>query len=130
NIILAWFITFNFVNIAWVFFRAKEWNDAIKVLEGMFGVNGVVLPSFLQNKVAFLEGYGVEFGNWLGTSGMELKTIVWIVLALIISVLFKNSMQLMQKFVPSFKTAFISAFLFLWASLNLNKISEFLYFNF
>ena len=33
---LAWFITFNFVNIAWIFFRAKEWDDAIKVLNGMF----------------------------------------------------------------------------------------------
>ncbi|MDH4945508.1 MBOAT family protein, partial [Sulfurimonas sp. C5] len=32
NSILAWFITFNFINIAWVFFRAKEWDDAIKVL--------------------------------------------------------------------------------------------------
>ncbi|MGB6019807.1 MAG: MBOAT family O-acyltransferase, partial [Sulfurimonadaceae bacterium] len=33
--ILAWFITFNFINIAWVFFRAREWDDAIKVLTGM-----------------------------------------------------------------------------------------------
>lgn len=36
NSMLAWFITFNFVNIAWVFFRAKEWDDALKVLDGMF----------------------------------------------------------------------------------------------
>jgi len=36
NNILAWFITFNFVNITWVFFRAKSWEDAIKVLKGMF----------------------------------------------------------------------------------------------
>ena len=41
NTVLAWFITFNFVNIAWVFFRAKEWDDALKVLSGMMGVNGV-----------------------------------------------------------------------------------------
>ena len=27
---LAWLITFNFINIAWVFFRAKEWGDAVK----------------------------------------------------------------------------------------------------
>ncbi|HIP44808.1 MAG TPA: MBOAT family protein, partial [Sulfurospirillum arcachonense] len=39
--VLAWFITFNFVNISWVFFRAKEWEDAIKVLKGMFGFTGV-----------------------------------------------------------------------------------------
>lgn len=34
--VLAWFITFNFINIAWLFFRAKEWDDAIKVLSAMF----------------------------------------------------------------------------------------------
>jgi len=36
---LAWLITFNFVNIAWVFFRAKEWDDAIKVLGNMFSID-------------------------------------------------------------------------------------------
>jgi len=33
--VLAWFITFNFINIAWVFFRAKDWGEAIMVLGGM-----------------------------------------------------------------------------------------------
>jgi len=37
--ILAWFITFNFINIAWVFFRAQKWGDAVKVLEGMFMIS-------------------------------------------------------------------------------------------
>ncbi len=43
NKILAWFITFNFVNMAWIFFRAKEWDDAIKVLSGMFSLDNVVI---------------------------------------------------------------------------------------
>lgn len=41
NPILAWVVTFNFVNISWVFFRAKEVEDSIKVLRGMFGLNGI-----------------------------------------------------------------------------------------
>ena len=36
---LAWLITFNFINISWVFFRAKEWGDAVKVLGGMIGIS-------------------------------------------------------------------------------------------
>ncbi len=40
NSILAWVITFNFINISWVFFRAKEWDDALKVISGMFGLSG------------------------------------------------------------------------------------------
>lgn len=34
--LLAWFITFNFVNVAWVFFRAADFTDALRVLHGMF----------------------------------------------------------------------------------------------
>ena len=36
NKFLAWFLTFNFVNIAWVFFRANDMNSAFKVLGAMF----------------------------------------------------------------------------------------------
>ncbi len=54
---LAWFLTFNFVNIAWVFFRAKTWDDAIKVLAGMFGMNGIKL-SRSAAKVDFSRSMG------------------------------------------------------------------------
>jgi len=38
---LGWFITFNYVNIAWVFFRASSWSDAINLLKGMLGLRGI-----------------------------------------------------------------------------------------
>ncbi|MCT7531782.1 MBOAT family O-acyltransferase, partial [Aliarcobacter cryaerophilus] len=44
NKILAWFITFNFINITWIFFRAKDFESAMKVLGGMFSLDSVVLP--------------------------------------------------------------------------------------
>jgi D-alanyl-lipoteichoic acid acyltransferase DltB (MBOAT superfamily) len=37
---LAWFLTFNFVNVCWVFFRATSLADALKVLRAMAGLNG------------------------------------------------------------------------------------------
>lgn len=40
---LAWFITFNYVNIAWVFFRAASWTDALNLLKGMFGLRRMIL---------------------------------------------------------------------------------------
>ena len=55
NKLLAWFVTFNFINISWIFFRAEQWEDAIKVLKGMFGFSGVVLPSIFQNISFFKE---------------------------------------------------------------------------
>ena len=39
---LAWFVTFVFVNVAWVFFRAASLGDALALLSGMAGGRGFV----------------------------------------------------------------------------------------
>ncbi|MGL5150077.1 MAG: MBOAT family O-acyltransferase [Clostridium sp.] len=39
NKVLAWILTFNFVNIAWVFFRAQNLESAFKVLSSMFDLS-------------------------------------------------------------------------------------------
>lgn len=39
---LGWFITFNFVNATWVFFRAQDMDAAFKVLKGMVDVGSAV----------------------------------------------------------------------------------------
>jgi D-alanyl-lipoteichoic acid acyltransferase DltB (MBOAT superfamily) len=38
NTMLAWFITFNFINITWIFFRAKDWGQAKNIFLGMGGI--------------------------------------------------------------------------------------------
>ncbi len=43
-IALSWFITFNFVNIAWIFFRAEDFGTAIKILRAMFGFTQKSVP--------------------------------------------------------------------------------------
>lgn len=47
--VAAWALTFLFVNAAWVFFRARTMDDALRVLTGM-----VDLPSALQKSAADL----------------------------------------------------------------------------
>ena len=37
----AWLLTFGFVNVTWVFFRAKTFDDAARVLHGMVDVNSL-----------------------------------------------------------------------------------------
>ncbi len=130
NSVLAWFITFNFVNIAWVFFRAKEWDDAIKVLSSMFSLNNIVLPSFLSSKLAFLNQHGVEFGGFLGNIKGDFFTPIWLIVGFILILLFKNSMEKRESFKLGYKTVFFTAILFIGGTLSLNKVSEFLYFNF
>jgi D-alanyl-lipoteichoic acid acyltransferase DltB (MBOAT superfamily) len=127
---LAWLITFNFVNIAWVFFRAKEWDDAIKVLKGMVGVTGVALPGFLKFKLSFLSSYGVEFEKWLENTTGNYITIIWLIIALISVLILKNAKQLRENFKLNYKTALWTTVAFVGGILSLNKVSEFLYFNF
>ena len=129
NTILAWFITFNFVNIAWIFFRAKEWDDAIKVLKGMFGMSGLQLHPIFASKLAFLEKYGVIFHPF-DTIHLPLAETLWFIFAFILVLFFKNSMEKRDSFKPNYKLVFLTAFCFIFGILSLNKVSEFLYFNF
>ena len=130
NKILAWFITFNFINITWIFFRAKEWDDAIKVLSSMFSLDNVVIHPMFQSKLGFLSQYGITFGGMFENIQASREIIVWLFFAFILVLFFKNSMEKRDSFKPNYKLAFLTAFCFIFAILSLNKVSEFLYFNF
>jgi len=127
---LAWLITFNFVNIAWVFFRAKEWDDAIKVLRSMFSLDNIVLPNFLASKLAVLSNYGVEFGNFVGNINGGKDTIVWLIIGFVVILFFKNSMEKLSKFKANFISVAFTSIVFYYSIISVNKLSEFLYFNF
>jgi alginate O-acetyltransferase complex protein AlgI len=116
NTLLAWFITFNFINITWIFFRAKEWSDAKNVLAGMFGLNGIETFSDM-----------LEFGS-LSTIDLYMMSTVFV---LGISTFFtSNSNQLVSSLRLTNKSMLFGAFLMCVGVLHLSKISTFLYFNF
>jgi len=131
--LLAWFITFNFINIAWVFFRAKEWNDAVKVLSGMLSYH-LVLPSSMQIKLASLSQYNITFGNWLGGVSGNIYTPIWIIAAFILILMFKNSTERIKidSAKPTYKMAIFTALLMLLSIMSMiqTPYTEFLYFNF
>ena len=129
---LAWFITFNFVNIAWVFFRAREWEDSVKVLGGMFGLGGVVLANQLANKLFFLKDFGVSFGEIFTNISANLKDIIiFIFVAFILVLYFKNSMSYFNNsFKTNYKNLIFFIICFTYGVLSMCKVSEFLYFNF
>ena len=108
NKLIAWIITFNFVNFTWIFFRAKSFKDAMRVIRGMFFGEFKIDVNYLE--------------------------ILFIVLAFLVVLLFKNSMQIAfdKKFKFSIWQIFATSF-FLFISIlaiRLNNASEFLYFRF
>ncbi len=114
NSFLAWFITINFINITWIFFRAKDMDSALKVLSGMFGLNG----------------WGdIKITNFLHNIGNSTEIMLYFIVAIII-LMSKNSNQLADNFRPTKKIAIAIGLMLALGILSLSKVSEFLYFNF
>jgi hypothetical protein len=128
---LGWLITFNFVNIAWVFFRAKDFEAVKKVLGGMVGMGGVVLPDRLAGKLAFLSGYGVEFAEqFMKNLDISERHLLLITGMVVFTMGMRNSMEWSKKIKPSLSYQFVTAMLLAIGILSLSKISQFLYFQF
>ena len=130
---LSWFITFNFINIAWVFFRAKEWEDAIKILTSMFSLENIVLPHLLLSRLEFLKLYGIEFGNYVYNIQADKFIIIWLIMGFVIVLFFKNSMEKKDLFNKTYYHLIymiIISLLSLDYMLLLGADSIFLYFNF
>lgn len=105
---LAWFITFMFINVTWVFFRAESWTQATRILKGMAGMNGIVL----------------------GEARGHLFAIAMIAVFLPIVLFTRNSSERERDFRPGWKVGIAMAVLFIISLMYFNRITEFLYFNF
>jgi alginate O-acetyltransferase complex protein AlgI len=40
---LAWFLTFNYINFTWIFFRANSMEDALRIIKGMADIDSLHL---------------------------------------------------------------------------------------
>lgn len=57
---LAWFLTFMFINVAWVFFRANSLDDAFRILAGMINIQSISAQS-LNNVPTYALSWGGAF---------------------------------------------------------------------
>ena len=127
--VVAWIVIFNFINFSWIFFRANTFADAFKVIRGMLGMEGVVVP--MNDRLKFLEDYGVErFYGWLGQINGDKYMLLMVVVFLFFILIFKNSIEIKDRLKMNFAYALQTAFMLYVSVFFMNKISEFLYFNF
>lgn len=120
--VLCWFLTFNAVNIAWVFFRANSFESAINIVKAMFDVNKFVVP--------YSTGLGKCFeifknGTKLMMSTRDMGLIVFLLIIAIIS-FHKEKIEKVNPYL----CAVVFSVLFLYVFLSMGKITEFLYFQF
>ena len=126
--LLAWFITFNFINITWVFFRATNFNSALKVLHGMF-MGSLIIPASITQYIESFKDIGLTLGQWSKLYSHDPYLGLWLIGALIVVLLFPNSMQFKEKFKPNFVYMTLTVLFFL-SIFMLYRKSEFIYFNF
>jgi D-alanyl-lipoteichoic acid acyltransferase DltB (MBOAT superfamily) len=113
---LAWILTFNFINVTWVFFRAPDLESAKKVLRAMF----CVADGRLSLDIGVFQ--------YIGTSATYLGAFLLVVGFVMIPG--RNTNQVLTSFRSRpIQILFISICL-VTALLNLSDQSEFLYFNF
>jgi D-alanyl-lipoteichoic acid acyltransferase DltB (MBOAT superfamily) len=132
---LAWFLTFNFINVTWVFFRAPDLKSALSILKAMIGGNGVMVPESAGAIFPFLNSWGVTFGNALGAivTDQTMNSLLMLGPAVVLLIIAGISRRLTPEFVPSAKAFFITVALILVSITTLlagGKEKEFVYFTF
>jgi alginate O-acetyltransferase complex protein AlgI len=109
---VAWLITFHFINLTWVFFRAESWAQSMRIIKGMAGLNGISLIQLNDQLLSML------------------PAAILICIFLFVVVFTTNTAERVETFRPSWREATWMATLFILSMLFYNQVSEFLYFNF
>jgi len=87
NNFFSWFLTFNYINFSFIFFRAENINQAFEILKSMFSLNMIIE---LEKTLIFFKPSNLNF-------------IIIFVLSFLICFLFKNSSYLIERYFDSQK---------------------------
>ncbi|MET3696756.1 D-alanyl-lipoteichoic acid acyltransferase DltB (MBOAT superfamily) [Bacillus oleivorans] len=124
---IAWFITFQFVNATWVFFRAPSISEALNVLKAMIGLNGVYLPKEIK---VYLPNISSENFYQFPLEQSLVFIFSSLLIGMILAFLMRNSIELTKNMKPNWFNAIFTSALLLYCFTQLLNVSEFLYFNF
>jgi len=125
--VLAWTTTFLFVHLAWVFFRAVSFGEAITVLKAMFGFSGVYLPVATRE---LFPGISAERFITLPFADSISMLLISVVIGLLLVWFAKNSMEILEQKKRNITMAIFVGLLLFYSVTQLQNVSEFLYFNF
>ena len=132
--VLGWIITFNFVNITWIFFRAKTIEDATRILHGMVDVGSLVFIELRDLPTQKLAWAGTLFESKIRfLSPVFQANILPLILLLISFVIIsrRNAFDICRTSMPPRRLWFGLVLLIIGTYASLISNSElFLYFNF
>ena len=119
---LQWLMTFGFVIVAWVFFRATSMADALAIVKSMLMMDFGPIRSSITSAFALPGGIRPGYN--------AIFMMAWYVLSLFACLGMKNTYEKTMAFKPTLLNAFMTVILILYVTLSLSNVSVFLYFNF
>lgn len=119
---LQWFITFTFVIIAWVFFRAGTLQDAVAIVRSMFMMNFGPLRSEITSAFALPGGFHPGYN--------AIYMMMWYLLSVGACLGLPNNYERAMAFKPTVFNAITTVVMMVYCILSLSGVSVFLYFNF
>ena len=131
-------LTLLAVVIAWIFFRSSSIDSALNMLQSMAGLHGASIPEVLVNTVPLLGNITEALGIVLTPTGGSFFYTSWSSILFIIPFLFFPTSHRLIRLIKQQNihlgmnkaTAYITSVVLLISIINLNKNSEFLYFQF
>lgn len=126
-------VTFIAVIVSWVLFRSYSLADAGEILQAMFGMKGLVLPGRPEGRFSWLMQFGIQLKDWGELSYLPSNTKQsFVILAGLLITVFclPNTTQILQKLEPRWWWASTIGILAGLCLLSMNRVSEFLYFQF
>jgi len=128
---IRWAVTFAFVNVAWVFFRAPSVAAAVELLKTAV-VGGFAMPaSWLVQGVLSKEVAAVQLLVPAAKAWMpRILSVVLFGGGLLVSLLPGNTIRKMEDFRPTVWRAAVLCLLLSWSILSFSGVATFIYSNF
>lgn len=119
---LRWLLTFGFVTLAWVFFRANSLQDALAMVRSMF------LMDFGPIREEITSAFALPGGFHSGYNAVYM--LAWYLLSLFAVLGLPNTHEKTLRFAPTLSNSLMVVLLIVYCTLSLSGVSVFLYFNF
>lgn len=130
---LNWIITFTFLNLTWVIFRADTIKDAARIIKRIFqlqfgAINTDIAHCFELMELKHLLNHGI--GSVVYSGYPHLLILLFFVFAIYAILGSKNTYEKMGAFKPTIPRLAGTTILLVWCIFSFSGISTFLYFNF
>lgn len=124
--ILAWLLTFLFVNFSWIFFRAPNLQSAFGLLSSMIGLHGVTFPADSITLAGLVNGS--TWSTWLSGIKGGAQTAILLVVSLWVVTSTRNSQEM--RYAPTLLRVIFTSSIIVISLFSMNGVSEFIYFTF